>query len=280
VILTSKVAIVDFDGDEREALAKALRLIGGIGDLAVAGRSVVVKVGVFDHKAENHTSVSVLDAIVNSFDRAAKIFVVESDNYKGTGSERLQVWKDVYSEKVVPYNLSQDAETRDARIVGEDMRLSHVLFKPNILVSTHILRTFERGSVLKNLFGCIPVRARGRYHKVLPALLADVYEAVGGIDLAVLDGTHFWRDAGKSPLKMNVLLVGRDAVAVETVGLALAGHKPEKLPLIQEFKRRGFGESDLEKIEVVGSSFERLKDRMAAAGFAKRRRVRGARPAT
>jgi uncharacterized protein (DUF362 family) len=263
--LTSKVAAVEFDGNETESFKQALHLIGGIDDLNTAIRDVVIKVGVFSHRADNHTSVSVVDSIVNSFDKAPRILLAESDNYRGAGLERLQIWKELFCERIVPFNLSDESNARNVKIVGEEMNLSSVLFKPNVLVDTHILRSFERGSILKNLFGCIPTSKKMKYHKVLPKLLADVYETVGGIDLAVLDGTHFWSDAGDSPVRLNILLVGRDAVAVETVGAAIAGLKPEKMPVIQEFVNRGLGEGTLKNIEIAGTSLENIKKKLACA---------------
>lgn len=104
--MTSKVAIVRLDENSTRSLRRALELVEGIGDLNSGRRSVVVKVGIFSHKAQFHTSVSVVDAIINGFDKAPKIFVAESDNYRGTGSERLQVWKELFTSRVVPFNLS------------------------------------------------------------------------------------------------------------------------------------------------------------------------------
>lgn len=269
--MTSKVAAVEFDGNETESFKQALHLIGGIDDLNKADRVVVVKVGVFSHRANNHTSVSVVDAIINGFDKAPRILLAESDNYRGAGLERLQIWKELFCERIVPFNLSDESNARNVKIAGEEMNLSSVLFKPNVLVDTHILRSFERGSILKNLFGCIPTSKKMKYHKVLPALLADVYEAVGGIDLAILDGTCFWSNAGDSPVKLNTLLVGRDAVAVETVGAILAGLNPEKMPVIQEFVNRGLGEGALENIEIVGASLENIKKKLVYAAKAKKK---------
>ena len=156
------------------------------------------------------------------------------------------------------------------------MDLPHILFKPNVLVDTHILRSFESGSILKNLFGCILDSKRIKYHKVLPMLLAEVYEAIGGVDLAVLDGTYLWHGAGDAPVRMNTVLVGRDAVAVETVGATLAGLDPHKMPVIQEFAKRGLGEACLENIKLVGTSFERLQERfISASKVQKKQRARG-----
>lgn len=84
--MVSKVAVVEFDEDNMPQLRRALDLIGGIEDLDTVKRQIVVKVGVFSHHAKNHSSVDVVGAIVSSFNRATKIFVAESDNYRGTGS--------------------------------------------------------------------------------------------------------------------------------------------------------------------------------------------------
>lgn len=281
--MTSKIAIVKFDENaEEESLKDALSLIGGIEDLNTPKRTLVVKVGVFSHKADNHTSISFVDAIVNSFNKAPRVFLAESDNYQGAGLERLQIWKELFTERVGPINLSDSSDARDVTLAGQEMKLSNVLFKPNVLVNTHILRTFERGSVLKNLFGCLPTRKKAKFHKteIFCSLLADIYEAIGGIDLTVMDGTYLWRGAGDLRVQMNTLLVGRDAVAVETVGAILAGLKPEKMPVTREFVKRGLGEGDIEKIEIVGTPLESLREesKLATKTLRKKWKERGGAP--
>jgi uncharacterized protein (DUF362 family) len=57
------------------------------------------------------------------------------------------------------------------------------------------------------------------------------------------------------------LLVGRDAVAVETVGAVLVGLRPEKMPIIMKAVKRGLGEGDMEKTEVFGESVESMTAR-------------------
>jgi uncharacterized protein (DUF362 family) len=138
-----------------------------------------------------------------------------------------------------------------------------------------VLRTFEKGSILKNLFGLIPDVEKARFHKELDSVLLDAYEAIGGIDLAVLDGTYVFRGAGAMPhaglgsaryrIKTNTLVVGRDAVAVEAVGATLVGMKPEKMPVIREAIKRDLGEGDIEQIEVLGTPFEDVQERFSSA---------------
>jgi len=271
----SKVAIVEFENDVSKPFKKAVELIGKVSDINTAKRSVVIKVGVFDHTAENHSSVGVVDAIVKSFNNAPKIYLAESDNYRGKGTERLQVWKELFTDRVVPFNLSDDTENKKVKVADEEMQLSHILFKPNVFVSTHILRTFERGTILKNLFGLVPDVSKAPLHRKLDTLLPDIYEAIGGIDLAVIDGTYLYRGAGANPhatkdasryrVKMNTLIVGRDAIAVETVGAVLAGLKLDKMPLLKETVKRHLGEGNIDNIEIVGSSLEKVREEFSAA---------------
>jgi uncharacterized protein (DUF362 family) len=268
--MVSKVAVVDLNQDAVQSLRQALTLIGGINDLNVQKRNAVVKVGVFDPTSKHHSSVDVVGAIVKSFCRAPTVYLAESDNYRGTGSDRLQIWKNLFSQRVVPFNLSSDKDRRQVKIIGESVGLSHILFKPNTLVSTHILRTFEKGSVLKNLFGLIPDKNKAKYHHLtksrglgLEQAIMDVYEAVGGVDLAVLDGTRI--TLGVMPdsptVDANILVVGRDAIAVEAVGFAALGYDPENVPVIKEAMNRGLGEGNLDKIQILGTPIEQLKDR-------------------
>jgi len=261
--MVSKVAVVSLEEGAAQAFKEALKLIGDIDDLNTPKRSVVVKVGIFDPKGDQHTSVDVASTIINSFKKAPRVYIAESNNYRGTASDRLQKWKTLFSKRVIPFNLSEDSDTMQVKIADENIAFSHILFKPNVLVSTHVLRTYEQGSVLKNLLGLIPDKKKARFHKKLAQTLIDAYEAVGGIDLAVLDGTHITLSVAQKGKRVpaNVLVVGRDALSVEVVGATLVGLKPEKVPVIREAISRGIGEGDINRVNVVGTSIEDLGEK-------------------
>jgi uncharacterized protein (DUF362 family) len=251
----AKVALVELGANPAAALAQGLRLIGGVADLNSAERSVVVKVGIFDPASGQRTTNPVVRALADSFPRAPHVYVAESDNYKGPALKRLQVYADLFSPRVTPLSLSEDAAAHSVQIAGEAVTLSSLLFKPTVLVSTHVFRRFDWGMVLKNLLGLVSSRQKVRFHKKMVPTLLDLFEAVGGIDLAVIDGTFlFASPTVKEGMRTDFLLVGRDAIAVETVGSALAGLDPAQLPLIREAVQRGLGEGNLARIQVVGRS--------------------------
>ncbi|MFX1473770.1 MAG: DUF362 domain-containing protein, partial [Promethearchaeota archaeon] len=143
------------------------------------------------------------------------------------------------------------------------IELAKLVLKPRVFVNTHVMRNYEKGSILKNLFGLSPTRKKVQYHKseIFFNLLTSLYEAIGGVDLAVLDATYFlkfFKEKG-ARTRTDVLFVGRDAVAVEAVGLHLAGVKPQKAQVIQSFVEKGLGIGDLDQIEVVGVPMEELE---------------------
>jgi uncharacterized protein (DUF362 family) len=256
---------MEIGSDVSSSFAQALELIGGISDLNTVDREVLVKVGVFAPNRVQYTTIPVARGIVDGFSKAPKLWFIESDNYRGTGTKRLHIWGELFSDRVVPFNLSDDADTRTVTIAGEEMQLSHILFESRVLVSTHTLRFYEKGSVIKNLFGLPPMTKKARFHKNLVPVLLDLFEAVGGIDLAVIDGTYAYPGPGagrKTRIPANVFLVGRDAVAIEAAGAALMGMNPKEMPIIQEAVKRGLGEGDMDNIEVVGSDFSEIQEKI------------------
>jgi len=263
---------MECDKAVKQSFTQALKLIR-IDDLNTREKPVVVKVGNFNPKAEICTTVSLVDAITNAFDRTPKIFLAESDSYNGEALKRLQIWNKVFNARVIPFSLSTDKNIREVKIADEKIPFSHILFKPNVFISTHVPRRYENagikdlmnmGSILKNLLGLIPDIKKDRFHEKLATALLDIYEAIGGIDLAVLDGTYTFLGVEKkrNRIQTNVFLVGRDAISVEAVGAYLVGFEPMEMPVIQEAINRGLGEGDINKIEVLGSSVENLRQKI------------------
>jgi len=261
------VAAVDLRKNKQGAVKYACDLMGGIDDLDVSNREVAIKVGVFYPESGWYSTVETVSSIIEAFSNAPKKYLVETDNYQGTGTDRLKVWEALFSDTVVPVNLSDEIETLPVKVSNPIREvvidLAKIILKPRVFVNTHVMRSYERGSILKNLFGLPPTRKKVQYHKseIFFNLLTTLYEAVGGIDLAVLDATyfsHFFKGKG-ARVQTDFIFVGRDAVAVEAVGFHLAGIKPQKTQVIQSFVEKGLGIGDLDKIDIVGVPMDKLE---------------------
>jgi uncharacterized protein (DUF362 family) len=255
-----KPIVVVVDGD---SFSKAMSHIENMTNLNTPDKRVFVKVGIYDSKTGICTTVKTLQSIVDVFDKTPEIRVTESDSGAGPGLKRLEIWKDCFNERVVPFNLSDDKDTKDVNIAGEDVPFPMVFSEPNTFISTHVPRRYEEagledlmnlGFVIKNLLGMIPDTKKHRFHKQLPATLLDIYESIGGINLAVLDATHVYLGWRKKRITVspNILLVGTDAFAVEAVGGYLVGFEPTEMPVLQDAAKRGLGEINLDRIEIIG----------------------------
>ena len=269
------VVIVD-----KDSLRSSLPHIDGFDNLNNPDTPVFIKVGIYNTKTGICTTPKTVQQITAALDAAPEIRVTESDSGAGPGMKRLELWKECYNERVVPFNLSDDTNTMDVSIAGESVPFPIVFSKPRTFISTHVPRRYEEagledlmnlGSVIKNLLGMIPDTKKHRFHKHLTTALLDIYQAIGGIDLAVLDATNCYLGFEKERVTIspNLLIVGTDAFAVEAVGGYLVGFEPTEMPVLQEAKKRGLGEIDIDRMNIVGDigpqreliskAFEKLK---------------------
>jgi hypothetical protein len=185
----------------------------------------------------------------------------------------LKVWEKLFSDTVIPVNLSDEIDTFPIKVLtpikNVTINLAKLVLKPRVFVDTHVMRSYPRGSILKNLFGLPPSRKKVQYHKseIFFSLLTSLYEAIGGVDLAVLDATYFSQFfKGKGArTRTDFLFAGRDAVAVEALGLHLAGINLQRNELIKAFVEKNLGVGDLDKIDVVGVPMDKLEIRFKEA---------------
>ncbi len=279
--MSTVVALIDLRKHRKNPVSEAIDLIGGIDDLNNASRDAVVKVGVFGINTPHHSTTNVVRSIVDAFSKSPKIYLAESDNYQGTAIDRLQIWKEIFTERVIPFDLSTDTETFQLPVENPIreivLELSKVILKPRAFISTHVLRSYHKGSILKNLFGLPPSSKKAQYHKneIFYNLLTQLYQAIGGIDLSVLDGSRFCHHMDSLPT--DLIAVGRDAVAVETVGAILAGLRMSKHETIKAFVEKGLGIAEIDRIDIVGESLDVMKQRCAET-FVKLKRRFSERP--
>jgi len=245
------------------AFPQAIETIGGLSDLNSPDRRVIIKVGIYNPKTGICSTVKTLNSIITGFDKTTEILIAESDSGAGPGLKRLEVWNECYNEKAVPFNLSDDENTQLVKIAGEQVPFSQTLLDQKTFISTHVPRRYEKagledlmnmGFVIKNLLGLIPDTKKHRFHDQLPTALLDMYEAAGGIDLAVLDATRAFLGWKKKRIAVSpeLLIVGKDAFAVEAVGMHLMGFNPTEMPVLLKARDRGLGEININKINIVG----------------------------
>jgi hypothetical protein len=73
-------------------------------------------------------------------------------------------------------------------------------------------------------------------------------------DYAILGGPAHRDAAGE--VRHNIVIAGANAVSVDTIGAAVMGFDPLKLPLLDLLEKRGFGVADPDAIWTRGNEVE------------------------
>jgi uncharacterized protein (DUF362 family) len=192
-----------------------------------------------------------------------------------------------------------DAPTQPVRVKDplrvEKFDVPRAILESQVLINlaklkVHPSAVFSLG--MKNLMGALPgrtfyrpteARALGYPTPILPGggkkvfhdLIRDhgfeaMQEAFVDLNSAIrshlclIDGLHAMEGPGApvrgKPVKMDLLICGRDLVAVEAVGMAVMGFDPDSFSYLKKAVGKGLGREDrLERIEIRGEKISSVK---------------------
>jgi uncharacterized protein (DUF362 family) len=276
--MTSRVAIVKGERGH-EPVFKALDLIDYRSALSGFDK-VLVKVNFICDKTWDSgatTDPMVMEAIIKKVaDLGLEVCVVESDStmtnadkaYARNGTKEMCERNHVefvnlrhLKDKVkLPVPDSETLKTITVpRIVTESAVISAAKLK------THWATTVTLG--LKNMFGLLPDKFKGKYHaKGISKVVVDINAVVKPV-LTVVDGLVGMEGAGPvdgNPVKMDLIVAGRDVVAVDATCCRVMGFDPHDIKHVWRAFERGLGEVD--DVEVVGERVEDVKRVFKRAG--------------
>ena len=268
--MTSKVAVVKGERGH-EPVFKALDLIDF--KKALAGRdTVLIKINFICEKTWDTgatTDPIVVEAIIKKLSGLlVKVYVVESDAtmtnadkaYVATGMKEmcerngveflnLRHQKDKVTLKIPNGETMKNVKV--PRIVTESAIISAAKLK------THMATTVTLG--MKNMFGLLPDKFKGKFHaKGISNVVVDINTVLKPA-LTVIDGFVGMEGRGPvdgTPVKMDLIIAGTDAVATDATASRIIGFDPNKIKHIRRANEKGLG--NMNDIEVVGEKIENV----------------------
>jgi len=114
---------------------------------------------------------------------------------------------------------------------------------------------------LKNQFGCLPERKKDVYHPYLKKVIADINSAIPP-DVCILEGVPAMEGNGPvfgNTKNIDVILISKDAVAIDSIASKIMGFKPEKISHIVIAGKIGLGTYLEKNIQINGVPVEHLK---------------------
>jgi uncharacterized protein (DUF362 family) len=270
VQLASKVAIVKGERGH-EPVFKALDLVNY--ENALSGWStVLIKVNFITVKTWDTgatTDPIVVEAIIERLKNLnVKIYVVESDAtvtsadkaFEATGMREMAQRNGVecLNLRHIKDRVKLDVlhgETLNnvtvPRIVTESAIISAAKLK------THMATKVTLG--MKNMFGLLPDKLKGKYHmRGISKVIVDINTVLKS-SLTVIDGFVGMEGRGPSdgkPVKMDLIIAGKDPVATDATASRLMGFDPHEISHIRRAHEKGLG--NIDDIEVLGEKLENI----------------------
>ena len=121
---------------------------------------------------------------------------------------------------------------------------------------------------LKNMMGA--VTPKGSIHGPLSEKIVDLASIITP-RVAVIDGIIGGEgsETAGEPVEMNLVIAGRDPVAVDAVGAAVMGVDPRSVKHLVLAEEKGLGTCDLGRITVLGEPIEKVRRRFRGSFFSK-----------
>jgi len=289
----TKVALVKGD-DRKKNVQKALELVGE--DIILQGRRPVIKVNfVSTYKPLSATHPDAVRPIVEFLkDRGEKNIAIAEGAAFGNTARGFREYG--YEAMAKEYNLELiDLNNPDSWkvvfVIHPDLKPRPVKLAPIMVDPNHYIISVTRpkshlqvGVTLtaKNvIMGSIMIMDKARMHpseagnRVLDYNLFTVMQHLH-IDLGVIDGFEGMEGNGPvlgEPVDHRVAVVGTDYLAVDRVGTKIMGADFDSIRYLNYLWDWGFGEADLNKIQIIGDTIESCcKEYKMAPRFFKMRR--------
>jgi uncharacterized protein (DUF362 family)/Pyruvate/2-oxoacid:ferredoxin oxidoreductase delta subunit len=263
----SKVVLLKVDDyDEellREKLKEGFRLLGGIEKFVPPGSKVLLKPNLLSARRPEEcvtTHPVVIKAVVNCI-RGFTEEILIGDSPGGTAN---------YDEVLDKSGIRQLAEELGIKIIRferakmmDGIPIAEEVFNSDLIISlpkfkTHSLTVITAG--VKNCFGLVPGLFKTDAHRKYPKaddfspLLLKIYKIVKPA-ITILDGIWAMEGDGPAngmPRKVGLMLMSPDAVALDSLVAYLIGLTPMQIPTNRAAYQEGVGETDLDKIEILG----------------------------
>ena len=262
----------------RETVEEALSLIDGIQDIIKPGDLVLVNPSWVAPPVEREagciTVPEVARAVADIVHQMGARAVIAESSAIGVDSAKV-IEQSGYQELI---KMGYEVVDLKSQKVHVDMAVEHgkvfesvecweLVQQADVIISVPKLKTHDQTEMtcaIKKLKGLLTDKAKKAMHQ--EGLFEGVIDLLSAAKprLAVVDAIVCQEGVGPvfgKPVEMNLILAGKDLVAVDAVCARLIGYRPQDILLTVNAAARGLGTMDSEQIDLVGEPLENVKRR-------------------
>jgi len=271
VTITKTKSNPEFEGI-RFAVDKAIDLLGGMRDIVRPGQKVLINPSWVTSITKREEAVITLPEVTRAVadivqEVGGKPVIAESsaigiDSEKVISGSGYQLLRDMGYEVV---DLKKFDPVMFPVLRGklfQQVQTYKLVPEVDVIIPVAKLKTHDQAGLtlaIKKLKGLVSDRYKREFHQ------QGVFE--GCVDwfsalqppLALVDAIYCQEGLGPifgKPVEMDLIIAGRDAVAVDAVCGYVTGFEPEEVPITAEAAQRGIGVARRDEIEVVGEPIE------------------------
>ncbi len=266
----SVVAVVRGD-NPIQMVAEAIELCGGLKHLIREGRTVVIKPNLTSLRngqvyPGETTDVRVGEGLIKAIKQAGNCRLSFAEGLNGDRLWEVTGFSELARREGVALTNLAAGNFVPVKIDGlafQEYRFPEVVKNCDVFIDLPVMKTHRLTGIsagMKNLYGLLPL-PRDIHHGVAERILPDLV-AIRKPDLVVVDALVSME--GQGPLDgtsvvMNLVIAGRDIVAVDTVCAAIMGFDPGQVEHLNQAHAQGLGENDLKKIVIQGVPIEQVR---------------------
>jgi len=280
----AKVAIIKTpkepqDKEVEAAVRKAIEFAGGLPSKIKPGANVLIKPNlVWPSTPESGTTTGprICKAIADMVkEKGAKPFIGDSSLIAADTEKAIQIAG--YGKLREEGYEVVDLKNKGIEMVkvtvpkGKAMKevsLPKMVLDADAVISVPKMKTHDCAKVtlaLKNMKGVLPDAYKRKIHHVFGIFqgVADLCTLIKP-DFAVVDGIIGMEGLGPGdgdPVEMDLIIAGKDPVAVDTITALVMGFQPEEEGCIAASAKAGIGTNKLEEIDVVGEPVAKVQRR-------------------
>ncbi len=277
-----KVAILKCEDyilkDVKDAVTRALNLIGGINELKKFGRKVLLKPNILAGKDPEFavtTHPVVFEATVELFiENDFEVYAGESPPLEPLNiAAKKAGLLDVAGKYNIPFLEFKNpikVSNPEGKLI-KSFNISEEIEKVDFIVSLPKLKTHVQmyyTGAMKNLFGCITGLQKPQFHMRFPER-EDFADMIVDLNLllkprlGIMDGIIAMEGRGPQsgrPKKLGIIGASFDLLALDIVCAELIGYNPLDIPILKKaLERKKFFVSSISDIEVCGDKIEKIE---------------------
>lgn len=264
-----------------DAVTRALDLIGGIQDIIKEGNLVLINPSWVAPPVEREAGCITIPEIPRAIADIVKSLkarpVIAESSAVGVDTEKVIQGSGYAELRDIGYEVINLKKTPWLNLplengkIFKEMPCWELVKQADVIISVPKLKTHDQTEMtcaIKNLKGLQTDNGKRADHQ--EGLFDAVVDLMATIKphLAVVDATICQEGLGPiygRPVEMNLILAGKDLVAVDSTCAQLIGYQPEETLLTVNAADRGLGVMDPDQIEVVGEPLENVQRRFLRA---------------